>query len=191
MFRNRKGYFSINVQVVSNSNLEITDIVARWPGSVHDSTIFNNSRLKAAFEGGAYENSFLLGDSGYPVKPYLMTPLLNPQTAAEGLYNEGHIRTRNTVERLFGIWKRRFPVLALGMRLKLNKVIPVIVACAVLHNIARQNGEELPQDDPNLNYPAPWEDILNYGNVPPGNIMDNARDNAANRIILINDYFQR
>lgn len=28
-FRNRKGYFSINVQAVCNSNLEFTNIVAR------------------------------------------------------------------------------------------------------------------------------------------------------------------
>lgn len=28
-YRNRKGYFSFNVQVVCNSNLEITDNVAR------------------------------------------------------------------------------------------------------------------------------------------------------------------
>ncbi|XP_011705880.1 PREDICTED: putative nuclease HARBI1 [Wasmannia auropunctata] len=45
LFRNRKDYFSLNVQAVCNSNLEITNVVARWQGSVHDSTIFNNSRL--------------------------------------------------------------------------------------------------------------------------------------------------
>ncbi|CAI6348198.1 unnamed protein product [Macrosiphum euphorbiae] len=48
-FRNRKGYFSINVQAVCKSNLQFTNIVARWPGSVHDSTIFDNSLLRAQF----------------------------------------------------------------------------------------------------------------------------------------------
>ncbi|CAH2106099.1 unnamed protein product [Euphydryas editha] len=43
---NRKGYSSINVQVVSNANLEIMDIVAHWRGSTHDSRIFNECRLK-------------------------------------------------------------------------------------------------------------------------------------------------
>ena len=38
-FRNRKGFFSVNVQVVCNSALEIQNIVCRWPGSTHDSTI--------------------------------------------------------------------------------------------------------------------------------------------------------
>lgn len=62
LFRNRKGYFSLNVQTVCNSNLEITNVVARWQGSVHDSTIFNNSRLRANFEDGTYGNSLLLED---------------------------------------------------------------------------------------------------------------------------------
>ena len=96
LFRNRKGYFSINTQVTCNGNLEITDIVARWHGSVHDSTIFSNSRLRANFENETC-NGLLLGDSAYPLKQYLLTPILNPQTAAEQLYNESHIRTRNTI----------------------------------------------------------------------------------------------
>jgi len=48
-----------------------------------------------------------------------------------------HCRTRNTVERMFGVWKRRFACLATGLRLKKDTVLVVIVATAVLHNIAR------------------------------------------------------
>ncbi|XP_049798161.1 putative nuclease HARBI1, partial [Schistocerca nitens] len=36
LFRNRKSYFSFNCQTISDHNLLIRDIVARWPGSVHD-----------------------------------------------------------------------------------------------------------------------------------------------------------
>ncbi|XP_071652349.1 putative nuclease HARBI1 isoform X1 [Temnothorax longispinosus] len=163
LFRNRKGYFSINTQATCNSNLQITDIVARWQGSVHDSTIFNNSRLRANFENAAYGNGFLLGDSAYPSKRYLLTPLITPQTAAERLYNESHIRTRNIIERLFGVWKRRFPILALGMRYHLQRVMPIIIATAVLHNIARQNNDPQPDDDPNLD--LPWDHMLAECNI--------------------------
>ncbi|XP_036148796.1 putative nuclease HARBI1 [Monomorium pharaonis] len=188
-YRNRKGYFSINVQAICNANLEIIDIVGRWQGSVHDATIFNNCRIRALFEAGTFGNSFLLGDGGYALRPYFMTPLQNPRTRMEQLYNESHIRTRNTIERVFGIWKRRFPILAVGFRFqKVDKVLPVIVATAVLHNIARQTGDALPPNDPALQLPVPWENILQEGNIVYRN--DVPGNNEIQRL-LINDYFRR
>lgn len=191
LYRNRKGYFSINVQVVCNADLKIIDIVARWYGSTHDTTIFNNSRLRASFEAGKFNNGLLLGDAGYPVKSYLMTPLDNPESREEHLYNEAHIRTRNTVERLFGVWKRRFPILALGMRMQVDKVLAIIVATAVLHNIARLEREAEPIDGPALQLPAPWEELLDDGYIENLNNnlhVRNHRNNAV-RNQLINEYF--
>ncbi|KAJ3662284.1 hypothetical protein Zmor_006639 [Zophobas morio] len=95
IFRNRKGYFSINVQMVCDRNLKILNVVSRWPGSAHDATIFTHSRLCREFESNMFQNCLLLGDSGYGIKNYLFTPLLNPITEAKQLYNESHIRTRN------------------------------------------------------------------------------------------------
>ncbi|XP_018406712.1 PREDICTED: putative nuclease HARBI1, partial [Cyphomyrmex costatus] len=139
LYRNRKGFFSINVQVIINARLEITDIIARWPGSTHDSTIFSNSRIKTLFEADRFGDGLLLGDSGYPNLSYLMTPILNPTTPAEHLYNEAQIRTRSKIERCFGIWKRRFAILSIGTRFQtIEKTLPIIVATAILHNIAQQ-----------------------------------------------------
>ena len=39
-FVNRKQFYSINVQAVCDSDAFITNIVARWPGSTHDSRNF-------------------------------------------------------------------------------------------------------------------------------------------------------
>ena len=39
LFRNRKGYFSINVRVTGHADRKIRNIVARWPGNIHDSRI--------------------------------------------------------------------------------------------------------------------------------------------------------
>ncbi|XP_066593192.1 putative nuclease HARBI1 [Prorops nasuta] len=94
LFRNRKGFFSLNVQCLVNSRLQFLDIVVRWPGSAHDNTIFENSRLKFRFDNFEFENGIILGDRGYRNQRYLITPLANPQTPQEVLYNESHIRTR-------------------------------------------------------------------------------------------------
>lgn len=95
LFRNRKGYFSINVQCVCDFKLSICDIVARWPGSTHDSTVWNSSFLSAQCEAGEFQGSHILGDSAYFCRPYLMTPLLNPTTPAEHNYNTAHKATSN------------------------------------------------------------------------------------------------
>lgn len=78
------------------------------------------------------------------MRNYLLMPLINPNIPAEECYNETQIRTRNIIERFFGVIKRRFPVLSLGMRLKLETVQDVIVATAVLHNLTRNQNEEDP-----------------------------------------------
>lgn len=62
VFRNRKSYFSINTQLVASPNLKIMDITARWPGSAHDSTVLNNSSIRARFEQGEFQNTTLLGN---------------------------------------------------------------------------------------------------------------------------------
>ena len=185
---------SLNVQVICNANLEIIDIVARWPGSSHDSTIFNACFRKAMFEDKRYGNSLLLGDRGYPILTYLMTPIENPQRREEILFNESQIRTRNCVERLFGVWKRRFPALALGIRFKLKNVFHVIIATAVLHNILRSVNEDVPADDPSLILPMPWDALLNRGQIPAVRPTGTTRrSNPGQRIrsILIDNYFKR
>ncbi|CAH2097209.1 unnamed protein product [Euphydryas editha] len=58
------------------------------------------------------------GDIGYPCLRYLMTPFLNPNTAALETYNRAQISTRNTIERCFGVLKKRYPCLHSGMQLK-------------------------------------------------------------------------
>lgn len=81
-------------------------MVTKWPGSTHDSFMLNNSALKERME--QHEDGLLLGDSGYPLKPWLMTPFNNPSHDSETRYNASHGKTRNIIERAFGVLKSRF-----------------------------------------------------------------------------------
>lgn len=68
------------MQAVTGPNLEFYNVVARWPGSVHDSRIFDNSRARVLYEENRVPG-VLLGDAGYACHPFLMTPLVNPGSA--------------------------------------------------------------------------------------------------------------
>lgn len=147
-FRNRKQYFSINVQTVSGADLKAYDVVARWPGSTHDSYIFNQSSLKTRLEANEFGDGMIVGDGGYAIATYMMTPYRTPTTQIEKLYNNIHAKTRNPVERQYGVIKRRFPCLAFGLKCKMDTILMIIVACFVLHNFCiDQKIEDPPVND--------------------------------------------
>ena len=114
------------------------NIVARWPGSTHDSHVFRSSNICHFLEENHHslDDGILLGDSGYACRPFMMTPYSNPSTPAQAAYNDAHCKTRVKIEQTFGRWKRRFHVLHSEIRMAPEKVCIIIGACAVLHNIA-------------------------------------------------------
>ncbi|XP_018580381.1 putative nuclease HARBI1 [Anoplophora glabripennis] len=192
VFRNRKQFFSLNVQAITDSNLKIRNIVTRWPGSTHDSYIFRNSNIYAALERGIYGDSLLVGDSGYPVRPYLMTPLHETRNEAEALYNESQIRTRNVVERTFGVWKRRFPALAMGLRLNIGTTQAVVVATAILHNIACNVNENVPPVNAAQEAAIDFiQDIPIINEDEAHQYVGRINDNNRARYNLIYNYFRR
>lgn len=133
-FVNRKGYYSINTQVVCDAGMTVTNIVVRWPGSTHDSRIFQNSRLCMQLENHPHVGH-LLGDNGYACSKYLLTLLLRAQTDAEHRYNTAHKTTRGIIERVFGVVKRQFHCLHIPLRTKLETSFVIKVAVFILHNI--------------------------------------------------------
>lgn len=81
-----------------------------------------------------------LGDGGYKLKPFLMTPFRNPKDAAERCFNKKHASARNVVERCFGVLKNRFRCIlgSRGLHYGPEKATQIINACCALHNMCIQ-----------------------------------------------------
>uniref|UniRef100_A0A803JI78 Putative nuclease HARBI1 n=1 Tax=Xenopus tropicalis TaxID=8364 RepID=A0A803JI78_XENTR len=108
IFRNRKGYHSLNIQIVCDANMNIRSIVSGFPCSSHDAYVLKQSGLYADFQSGQMPHGCLLGDAGYLFYRWLMTPIPRPCTRAESAFNEAHVRVWSVNERSFGVVKSHF-----------------------------------------------------------------------------------
>ena len=59
---NRKGYHSINVQLICDANMNILNAVTRWPGGSHDAFILQNSSVGMRLEREAAGDAWLIGE---------------------------------------------------------------------------------------------------------------------------------
>ncbi|CAI6352599.1 unnamed protein product [Macrosiphum euphorbiae] len=154
IYINRKGYYSINVQLICDSKLKILNVNALFPGSTHDIHVWNNSSVLPILQElyrRNYNDFYLLGDSGYPLRQWLLTPISNPSTEAEEYYNKRQMSTRSVIERCNGVLKVRFRCLLKDRTLhyKPEKASSIINACIVLHNMCISNNIEL-VDEPDV-----------------------------------------
>ncbi|KAF9419665.1 hypothetical protein HW555_003943 [Spodoptera exigua] len=123
----RKQYHSLNVQLISNADMQIISVDASFGGASHDSFIWANHPLKGHME-------LISRNEVTDVTPD--TP--------EAHYTSVHVRTRNIVERTIGLLKARFRCLLVHRVLHYAPPVAasIVNACVVLHNIC--NGANIP-----------------------------------------------
>ncbi len=172
---NRKGRKSLNVQVACNEKWEFINVYAHWPGSCHDSFILKQSKLWNVFENGS-QKGVLLGDSGYPLRSWLMLPYINPSNRPQRHYNYGQMRARCLIEQAIGQLKRRFRPLHDGIRVIPERAQLVIVASVILHNIAKKrNQPDLFDDCRLIGLEEEAEDLNDYISLPDGSDIFNGK----------------
>ena len=189
---NRKGHFSIAMQAVVNSVGRILNIVTGLPGSVHDARILKESDLFMSADRrqilhspteaiqGEVLRPYILGDAGYPLLSWLITPFSGPTSSLsvqQRLFNYKQSSARMAVECAFGILKSRFKFLRYIVTVKdPARITDMISACCILHNICLHGGDESPEPP---FQEADLEPFLQQGAVEPSAVAVAARNALA------------
>ncbi|KYB26859.1 Putative nuclease HARBI1-like Protein [Tribolium castaneum] len=120
----------------------------------HDAHIWRTSNVQPLLTNlhqNGHKRFFLLGDSGYPLRPWLLTPFLNVNPGSpEERFNSRHNSVRSLIERCNGVLKMRFRCLFKHRALHYAplKATKIVNACVVLHNICRHfNVEDFVDED--------------------------------------------
>ncbi|XP_032688007.1 putative nuclease HARBI1 [Odontomachus brunneus] len=140
---NRKQYFSLHIQGTVNHKMKFMDVFIGYPGSVHDARVFRNSPIYNDLRELCGDTYYILGDSAYPCLKQLLVPYKDNghMTRAQRLFNIKLSSCRVVVENTFGCLKQRFRQLYHFKLRDIIRMVQVIHACCVLHNMA--NIEEL------------------------------------------------
>ena len=146
--------YTLNCQAVVDSRKIFLDLFLGMSDSTNDAKMLRRSSLyQLAMRGELFPPSlgrdgfapYLLGDSGYPNLPWLVTPHRgNNLTMLEALYNKKLRRGRGVVENAFGILKATWRELLGKSELNVVYMPDVITACVILHNfLGKQANEDL------------------------------------------------
>ncbi|XP_021958890.1 putative nuclease HARBI1 [Folsomia candida] len=158
----RNGNHSLNLMGICGPDHSFYFVSCRWPGSVHDARVLRRSSVTDRFTNGwrPFPGAVILGDSAYPLKSWLMPPIVEANNIPETIrYNRAHKGTRRLVECAYGIVKERFPCLNY-MRLRPIVAAKVVMTCITSHNIASRDDflVDLEINDDNMpnveNFPA-------------------------------------
>ena len=166
-YYNYKKYHSIVMLASVNANLQFNYVQVGASGRCNDASIYSRSNLADVIQSPIYTKhsmlingvkvqAHLIADSAFALNATLMKPYpIRPNMPREqSLFNYRLSRCRSTVERAFGALKNRFRCLSKKMEFNLEKVVDIIKACAVLHNlcISVGDGVEIDWDLPDTIY---------------------------------------
>uniref|UniRef100_A0A3Q1F6Y6 DDE Tnp4 domain-containing protein n=1 Tax=Acanthochromis polyacanthus TaxID=80966 RepID=A0A3Q1F6Y6_9TELE len=145
-YYNRKGEYSIIIQAVVDHRMRFWDINVGRSGKIHDARVFALSSLYQRGMNGTllpdWTERFegvdvplvLLGDSAYPLLPWLMKPYPEGAGVTPEQINFKLSQSRMTVERAFGRLKGRWCCLLKVCDAHITFVSQIVLACCVLHN---------------------------------------------------------
>ncbi|XP_020296760.1 putative nuclease HARBI1 [Pseudomyrmex gracilis] len=135
---NKKGYHSIQLQVICDAQLRFVHCYTGQVGSVH-MRVFRLSNVESLFTDANFpDNSHILGDAAYCIRKHVIVPFKDNGHLSERqlTFNKRLSTARTIVERSLGLLKSRFRSILDTLPMQRTNLIPkYIVACCILHNI--------------------------------------------------------
>lgn len=175
---NRKHYYSVKLQAIVDHIPLFRDVFIGWPGRSHDARTFTNSPIFTMLDNQPSllpHNYFIVGDSAYPLKVYLMTPFKHlAATPQQKRYNKAISKARIMVECAFGQVKNRWRRMKFIHMHSIEKICKLINAACTLHNFCHLHHEEVFEED----LPNVLEDINNGNQVNIADMNANQRRNS-------------
>ncbi|XP_052192277.1 protein ALP1-like [Diospyros lotus] len=137
----------VAAQIVVDSSSRILSIVAGFRGDKADSIVLKSSTLYKDIEGGSLLDSppvyingvavpqYLVGDSDYPLLPWLLVPFSDPVPGSlEENFNEAHRSMRLSALKTISNLKH-WGVLNKPIEAEFKIAVAYIGACSILHNV--------------------------------------------------------
>lgn len=90
-------------------DLQFYELISRWPGATQENKIFSISEIHQKFQFNQLDG-VLLADNNYPMSSFVMTPVDQPRSVQDCMYNDCH-KSTNNIERVIKLWKQRFKCL--------------------------------------------------------------------------------
>jgi len=82
---NRKQFYSINLQAICDNSFVIRQFSVGYPGSVHDSRVFNNSPIGENIAAYLNNKEWIAADSAYKLTSTVITPYRNNSRIRTGI----------------------------------------------------------------------------------------------------------
>lgn len=155
LYFNYKKTFSVVLLGMADYDYNFTYIDVGCQGRISDGGVFRNSTLFRSLNnntlnlpedeplpsGDVNLPYVIVGDDAFPLTHYLMKPYSgeHQQGSSKRVFNYRLCRARRIIENVFGILTSVFRVFKKPLTVEVGTVIPVILACVVLHNYLRRN----------------------------------------------------
>lgn len=154
---------SMILQAIVDPEMRFRDIVTGWPGKMNDSSVLQSSSFfklcekgkrlsgkKLVLSEGSELAEYIIGDSGFPLLPWLFTPYQGKELSESKVeFNRRLFATRMVAQRALARLKEMWKIIQGVMwRPDKNRLPRIILVCCLLHNIVIDLEDEVQDEMP-------------------------------------------